>query len=188
MTPPQTGRLYLVGIGPGDPELITCKAVRILTQTSVWAAVRLVSESNNDHHREEMTRYHQEDNKRRPAAMTKIIFVLAMLLTVCAASAQAVTYYVDCDDPTARDADDQDATKEATPWKTLWYAGWEGEPNECDGGEDFLQLWPNGTWNDSGGPGGGKDTALPYICEWGGSASPRNPWLPAIYKLLLDGK
>jgi precorrin-2 methylase len=34
MTPPQTGRLYLVGIGPGDPELIICKAVRILTQTS----------------------------------------------------------------------------------------------------------------------------------------------------------
>ena len=28
----QQGRLYLVGIGPGDPELMTCKAVRILEQ------------------------------------------------------------------------------------------------------------------------------------------------------------
>lgn len=31
------GHLYLVGIGPGDPELITYKAGRILTQTKVWA-------------------------------------------------------------------------------------------------------------------------------------------------------
>lgn len=31
------GHLYLVGIGPGDPELITYKAGRILEQTSVWA-------------------------------------------------------------------------------------------------------------------------------------------------------
>lgn len=34
----QSGRLYLVGIGPGDPELMTCKAVRILEQTSIWIA------------------------------------------------------------------------------------------------------------------------------------------------------
>ena len=30
------GRLYLVGIGPGDPELMTCKAVRILEDTAIW--------------------------------------------------------------------------------------------------------------------------------------------------------
>lgn len=37
-TPPsQTGRLYLVGVGPGDPELMTYKAVRILSDTKVWA-------------------------------------------------------------------------------------------------------------------------------------------------------
>lgn len=47
MTPPQTGRLYLVGIGPGDPELITCKAVRILTQTSVWAAPKARENSSS---------------------------------------------------------------------------------------------------------------------------------------------
>ncbi|RWX46643.1 precorrin-2 C20-methyltransferase; cobalt-factor II C20-methyltransferase [Candidatus Electrothrix aarhusensis] len=32
----QQGRLYLVGVGPGDPELMTCKAVRVLEQTKVW--------------------------------------------------------------------------------------------------------------------------------------------------------
>ena len=31
------GHLYLVGVGPGDPELMTYKAVRILRQTRVWA-------------------------------------------------------------------------------------------------------------------------------------------------------
>ncbi len=31
----QQGTLYLVGIGPGDPELMTCKAVRVLEQTRV---------------------------------------------------------------------------------------------------------------------------------------------------------
>jgi precorrin-2/cobalt-factor-2 C20-methyltransferase len=30
------GRLYLVGVGPGDPELMTCKAVRVLERTTVW--------------------------------------------------------------------------------------------------------------------------------------------------------
>lgn len=34
----QQGTLYLVGIGPGDPELMTCKAVRVLENTQVWAA------------------------------------------------------------------------------------------------------------------------------------------------------
>jgi precorrin-2/cobalt-factor-2 C20-methyltransferase len=37
MTAGQTGRLYLVGVGPGDPELMTCRAVRILENTAVWA-------------------------------------------------------------------------------------------------------------------------------------------------------
>ena len=32
------GKLYGVGVGPGDPELITCKAVRILQQADVIAA------------------------------------------------------------------------------------------------------------------------------------------------------
>ena len=32
-----TGHLYLVGVGPGDPELMTYKAVRILSNAEVWA-------------------------------------------------------------------------------------------------------------------------------------------------------
>ncbi|CAK8716314.1 Precorrin-2 C20-methyltransferase [Candidatus Electrothrix laxa] len=32
----QQGRLYLVGVGPGDPELMTCKSVRVLERTKVW--------------------------------------------------------------------------------------------------------------------------------------------------------
>ncbi|MCI5121649.1 MAG: precorrin-2 C(20)-methyltransferase, partial [Candidatus Electrothrix sp. AUS4] len=32
------GRLYLVGVGPGDPELMTYKAVRVLEQAKVWVA------------------------------------------------------------------------------------------------------------------------------------------------------
>jgi len=35
--PSRTGHLYLVGVGPGDPELMTYKAVRILTAAKVWA-------------------------------------------------------------------------------------------------------------------------------------------------------
>jgi len=34
----RTGHLYLVGVGPGDPELMTCKAARILREAKVWAA------------------------------------------------------------------------------------------------------------------------------------------------------
>jgi precorrin-2/cobalt-factor-2 C20-methyltransferase len=33
----QTGHLYLVGVGPGDPELMTYKAVRILSEAKIWA-------------------------------------------------------------------------------------------------------------------------------------------------------
>jgi precorrin-2/cobalt-factor-2 C20-methyltransferase len=34
----RTGHLYLVGVGPGDPELMTYKAARILSEAKVWAA------------------------------------------------------------------------------------------------------------------------------------------------------
>lgn len=36
-SPSRTGHLYLVGVGPGDPELMTYKAVRILTEAKIWA-------------------------------------------------------------------------------------------------------------------------------------------------------
>jgi precorrin-2/cobalt-factor-2 C20-methyltransferase len=32
------GTLYVIGVGPGDPELMTLKAVRILRQCGVWLA------------------------------------------------------------------------------------------------------------------------------------------------------
>ncbi|WP_417910153.1 precorrin-2 C(20)-methyltransferase [Candidatus Electronema sp. PJ] len=44
MTAAQMGRLYIVGIGPGDPELMTCKAVRILEQARVWAVPKAKEE------------------------------------------------------------------------------------------------------------------------------------------------
>ncbi|MCW2491193.1 MAG: precorrin-3B C17-methyltransferase, partial [Frankiales bacterium] len=33
----QAGRLYGVGLGPGDPELVTIKAVRLIAQADVIA-------------------------------------------------------------------------------------------------------------------------------------------------------
>jgi len=43
----QSGRLYLVGVGPGDPELMTCKAARILEQTKIWVAPKAKKNGNS---------------------------------------------------------------------------------------------------------------------------------------------
>ena len=37
MTPTHTGMLHLVGVGPGDPELLTLRAVRVLRSVHVVA-------------------------------------------------------------------------------------------------------------------------------------------------------
>jgi uroporphyrin-III C-methyltransferase len=39
---PATGKVWLVGAGPGDPELLTLKAVRILKECGVWLVDDLV--------------------------------------------------------------------------------------------------------------------------------------------------
>lgn len=39
-----TGKLYGVGIGPGDPELMTIKAKRVLEEVQVWAAPKAALE------------------------------------------------------------------------------------------------------------------------------------------------
>ncbi|MGO4303504.1 uroporphyrinogen-III C-methyltransferase [Cupriavidus sp. RAF12] len=40
---PKAGKVWLVGAGPGDPELLTVKAARILGATDVWLVDDLVS-------------------------------------------------------------------------------------------------------------------------------------------------
>lgn len=40
------GHLYLVGVGPGDPELMTVKALRVLDKAQVWA-VPMAKENGN---------------------------------------------------------------------------------------------------------------------------------------------
>ena len=41
----QTGKVWLVGVGPGDPELVTVKAARALSEAQVWLIDDLVPET-----------------------------------------------------------------------------------------------------------------------------------------------
>jgi uroporphyrin-III C-methyltransferase/precorrin-2 dehydrogenase/sirohydrochlorin ferrochelatase len=54
--PPITGRVVLVGAGPGDPELLTLKAVRCLKEAHVVLYDRLIGEGVLDHCRPEAER------------------------------------------------------------------------------------------------------------------------------------
>src|SRR3546814_11650543 len=41
-SPSTTGKVWLVGAGPGDPELLTVKAMRVLKECTVWLVDDLV--------------------------------------------------------------------------------------------------------------------------------------------------
>lgn len=41
------GQFYVVGVGPGDPELMTLKAVRVLKESPVWLAPAANKEGNS---------------------------------------------------------------------------------------------------------------------------------------------
>lgn len=65
--------------------------------------------------------------------------------------------------------------KSWTSGEAIDYTNWKpGEPDNGAGAEeDFLQIYPDGTWGDSGFPENGKDSsiALAYICEWSGQTA-----------------
>ncbi len=43
----EKGHLYLVGVGPGDPELMTCRAVEVLEKTTIWLAPKAKNNGNS---------------------------------------------------------------------------------------------------------------------------------------------
>ncbi|HEX4769502.1 MAG TPA: uroporphyrinogen-III C-methyltransferase [Bryobacteraceae bacterium] len=65
---PRTGKLYLIGAGPGDPELLTLKAVRALGESDVVLYDRLVDEAVLRHARKDaeivyVGKHHGEQEK-----------------------------------------------------------------------------------------------------------------------------
>ncbi len=43
----EKGKLYLVGVGPGNPELMTCLALQVLQDTRVWVGPKAKSEGSS---------------------------------------------------------------------------------------------------------------------------------------------
>ena len=53
--PPVIGRCYGVGVGPGDPELLTLKAARIIAECPVIAYFRATRRESNARRVESMS-------------------------------------------------------------------------------------------------------------------------------------
>ncbi|MCW5206733.1 right-handed parallel beta-helix repeat-containing protein [Desulfobulbus sp. F5] len=84
--------------------------------------------------------------------MNRTILLAAAMLVALAGNAAAATYYVDCDSAAASDSHTkEEAQNEATPWKTLWHAGWtdQTQPGDtvlvkgtnCPDPEDISPIW-----------------------------------------------
>ncbi len=76
------GKLYLIGAGPGDPELLTLKAVRALREADVILYDRLVSEQTLLHARPESEKIyvgkHQGEQERTQADIFSLIVSKAL--------------------------------------------------------------------------------------------------------------
>jgi len=82
------GRVYLVGAGPGDPELLTLKAVRVLEQAEVIVYDNLVSSGVLDFARPEAQRIYA--GKRRNEHTLRQEQINALLVRLARAGKQVV--------------------------------------------------------------------------------------------------